>query len=90
MKKNKNTSILVIFLIALLIVAYKVMFTTPYDGTLSSDFSESQVVISTLSKLQMVNLNTAVVNDPKFGTLKSIQTPLPNIPVGKENPFSQR
>ncbi len=89
MKKTKNTSLLLILLLALLVVAYKFMFTTPYEGSyLSSDLSESQVVISTLNRLQTVNFDISIANDPKFKTLRSIENPLPNIPVGKTNPFS--
>lgn len=89
MKKAKNTSLLLIFLVALLVVAYKFMFTTPFDPAyLSSDLAESQIVISTLNRLQTVNFDTSIANDPKFKTLRSIESPLPNIPVGKTNPFS--
>jgi hypothetical protein len=89
MKKTKNTSLLLIFLVALLIVAYKFMFAAPYDPSyLSSDLAESQIVISTLNRLQTVNFDTSIANDPKFKTLRSIENPLPNIPVGKTNPFS--
>lgn len=90
MKKAKNTSLLLVFLVALLLVAYKLMFMAPYeDSYMSSDISDSQVVIGTLNKLQTVNFDLSITQDPKFRTLKSIENPLPNIPVGKTNPFSE-
>lgn len=77
------------FLLALLVVAYKFIFTVPYEGAyLSSDLAESQIVISTLNRLQTVNFDVSIASDAKFKTLKSIEAPLPNIPVGKTNPFS--
>lgn len=86
--KNKNTSLLLTFLVAILVVAYKMILMAPYEEAyLSADLAESEMVIITLNKLQSINFDTSIASDPKFKTLQSIETPLPNIPVGKSNPF---
>lgn len=89
-KKNTRTNMLVILLIAIVIFGYKFLFVEPVD---EFSFQENQAVMDRVTVLiqsiENINFDTDVINDPKFNSLKSIDTPLINIPLGKDNPFSQ-
>jgi len=87
--KNKRTSILVIILVGLLVVAYKVMFVSPSsDVVISENISASIRVETILKQVESINFNLDIIKEPKFQSLKSIEIPLVSLPVGKSNPFS--
>lgn len=84
---NKRTSFLLITLIALLLVAYKVLFVVPPE---IEEVNPAAVVRleGMLNQLNSVDLSNGAFNDKKFNTLKSIESPLPTLPVGRTNPFA--
>lgn len=88
-KSNKNnTGMLLVLLIVILILAYKFMFAPVDDGMyLVDDVALGRVEI-TLQQVQNINFDTTVVNDQKFISLQSIETPLVSMPIGRNNPFS--
>lgn len=87
--KNTRTTVLAGLLVGLLIIAYKFMFVDSVDPmTAEENVATSQRVESILREVESINFDTNLVNDAKFQSLKSIETPLPSLPVGKKNPFS--
>jgi hypothetical protein len=92
--KNKRTLILLAVLVVLLAVAYKVvLFPSPPDdfesfagapGDMSGNSSEAL-----LREVESINFNTAIIQDERFKSLKSIEVPLISLPVGRKNPFSR-
>lgn len=89
--KNKRTSLLVIVLLGLLLVAYKVVFVSvPVDtGVEDENTMASQRVESILAQVESINFdNVSIARDPKFQSLQSIDTPLESRSYGKKNPFS--
>jgi hypothetical protein len=87
-QKNTRTTILAGFLVGLLIVAYKVMFLAPPAEIIVDDnMSTNQKVETLLQQIESINFDVSTVNDPVFQTLRSIEMPLPSLPVGKKNPF---
>jgi len=90
--KNKRTAVLAIILVGLLVIAYKVIFVAP-PATDEFVFDENaavgEKVQAILLQVENINFDTTVLNDPKFQSLKSIDTPLPSLPIGKKNPFSK-
>lgn len=89
--KNKRPIILVVILIGLLVIGYKVIFTSPSADFLaeeSTEISTAKKVEIVLDEVEKINFDTKVMSDPKFISLKSIETILPSLPVGKRNPFS--
>jgi len=87
-KKNRKW-VLLIILMALLAVAYKVVFVSSVDETLIiDDNSSSADKINTIKQqIDSISFDTSILNDQKFNSLKSIDNPLPSLPVGKSNPF---
>lgn len=89
--KNKRPLILAIILIGLLVIGYKVVFTSPSADFLAEENTEintAEKVETILNEIEKINFDTKVMTDPKFTSLKSIETILPSLPVGKRNPFS--
>lgn len=87
--KNQNTAVLSVMLVAIIIVAYKILFATPMDESqMYSSVAESEKIIQVLREVESINFKIGNASDPKLDTLESIETPLPNLPVGKTNPFS--
>jgi hypothetical protein len=87
--KNKRTAILAIILLGLLVVAYKMLFMAPSGDTLGDENVAASVrVESLLKQVESINFDTSIMQDQKFKSLKSIETPLPSLPVGRKNPFS--
>lgn len=88
--KNTRTNIMIVFLIAVLIIGYRFIFMTPMDP-----FEDEQnlLVIEKISmvikSIETVNFDTSINDNPKFKTLKSISTPLTELPIGRDNPFAQ-
>jgi hypothetical protein len=88
--KNKRTIIMGIILVGLLILAYKVLFVSSDEDTsvVDENISASARVESTLQQVESINFDTSIMQDDKFKSLKSIETPLVSLPIGKKNPFS--
>lgn len=78
---------MIAMLVALLLVLYKTMFVTPPLEEVTDTTAEDKIN-RTLNKLELMNFNLTVMQDPKFTTLKSIETPLLNLPIGRKNPFA--
>jgi len=87
-QKNKNTMILIAILVAVCAVLYKNMFAPVADSSVAGSLSSSGKTDEALQKIETINFDMAVFNDPKFGTFQSIETTLPSIPAGKVNPFA--
>ena len=88
--KNKRTIILGIVLLGLLIIAIKMVFLPSTDNGLTSaenTMAEEKAMV-VLKELASINFDTGILNDQKFQSLKSIEIPLPSLPIGKKNPFS--
>jgi len=88
--KNKNTIILVIIISVALILAYKFLFmsstnTVSLDSNIASTTEE---VANIMQEVESINFDTSVIKNDKFNSLKSLETPLISLPVGKKNPFS--
>lgn len=86
-QSNKRTSFMLITLLALLLVAYKVMFVAPPEIEEVNPASVIRVE-SMVSHLNSVDFSSSAINDPKFNTLETIEQPLISLPVGRSNPFS--
>lgn len=87
--KNSRTAILVLVLIGLLFIAYKVIFvSSPTDLLVEDDTAASERVTALVAEVQSINFDLSVLDDPKFMSLKSLDMPALNLPVGKRNPFS--
>ncbi|MEK7117004.1 MAG: hypothetical protein AAB837_02470 [Patescibacteria group bacterium] len=87
--KNKRTVILVVILLGLLALAYKVMFVSPSeDLSVDENIAASERVEGILREVENINFDTSIMEDQKFKSLKSIETPLISLPIGRKNPFS--
>lgn len=89
--KNKRPIILAIILLGLLIIGYKVIFTSSSRDIITEEntnIGAGEKVKVLLNEVEKINFDTKVMSDPKFTSLKSIETILPSLPVGKRNPFS--
>lgn len=87
--KNKRTIILAIILLGLLILAYKTMFvSSDTESLVEENITASARVESILKEVESVNFDMSVMEDQKFKSLKSIETPLISLPIGRKNPFS--
>lgn len=88
--KNKRTAIMAIILLALLIVAYKVMFVSPSADEamiIDENTTASKRVEEILRQVENINFDTSVVQDLKFKSLKSIEISPISLPIGRKNPF---
>jgi|GEM_PF-1379556 len=90
--KNKRTMILGAILVGLLVIAYKVLFMSS-SGDLLTDPTDSNSMVGdriavVLAEVESINFDTSIIKDTKFKSLKTIETPLISLPVGKTNPFS--
>ncbi|MEK7635328.1 MAG: hypothetical protein AAB446_02795 [Patescibacteria group bacterium] len=86
--KNKRSIILGLVLVGLLIVAYKVMLAPPSDtSSIDENATASARVEALLQQVENIKFDTGIIEDQKFKSLKSIETPLISLPVGRENPF---
>lgn len=87
-KNNNRTILLAVVLIGLLIIAYKVMFvSTEIDFSAEENMAATARVETLLLQIERINFNTDVLQSDEFKSFKSIETPLPSVPVGKKNPF---
>jgi hypothetical protein len=90
--KNKKTSLLVAVLLGLLVLAYKTMFMSSGEDlqglTIEENVLASERVQIILQKVDGISFDKSIFEDEKFNSLKSIETPLISLPVGRKNPFS--
>lgn len=93
-KNNKRTIILAGVLLALLVVAYKVIFMPAstdllVDSGMAADLDAAgERVAVVLKEMESINFDTNIADDPIFESFKSIEIPLISLPIGKNNPFS--
>jgi flagellar basal body-associated protein FliL len=89
-KSKKTTIILVVILLGLLAFAYKMLFMPAGDdSTATENIAATARVESLLQLVESIKFDTAVMQDPKFKSLKSFETPLLSLPVGRTNPFAE-
>ncbi len=86
--KKARTNLLIALLIGLLIVAYKSIFMSELETFDDANFTASARVQAVLGQVQAINFDLSVFDEPKMRSLKSIEVPLPQLPVGKKNPFA--
>ncbi|MFA6269796.1 MAG: hypothetical protein WC657_01135 [Candidatus Paceibacterota bacterium] len=88
--KNKRTIVLAVILLGLLVVAYKTMFVSSNNDLLVSDENvlAGERVETILKEIEGINFDLSVMENESFKSLKSIETPLVSLPVGRPNPFS--
>lgn len=85
---SKNAMILFSIIVASGAVWYRSVFVVPpVDPTLSGVVI-SEKIASNFSKIESINFDTSIFNEPKFNTFESINAPFPSISSGKENPFA--
>lgn len=90
MKKSKNnrTAILSVILVGLLILAYKTMFGgTSEDLLVDENIIAGDRISAILTQIESINFDTSIMQNENFKSLKSIEIPLLNLPVGRKNPF---
>jgi hypothetical protein len=88
-KKNKRTAILAIILVGLLVLAYKVMFVSTGEDLLADEnIVASARVEGVLKEMESINFDMSIMENQSFKSLKSIETPLISLPIGRTNPFS--
>ena len=49
--------------------------------------AETREFLQRLNELKIIELDTAVLSDPRFSSLVEYSTPVPAVLVGRENPF---
>ena len=87
--KNKRTIILSVVLLGLLIIAYKTMFVSSEQSlTIDENIAASQKVEAILQKVQNIDFDTSVTEDPRFKSLQNIQILPLSLPIGRKNPFA--
>jgi hypothetical protein len=87
--KNNRTAVLIIILLSLLLLAYKVVFMSSEVETLGLSEDPAMARVETiLNQVQSISFDTSILKDQKFNSMKSIETPLISLPVGRKNPFS--
>jgi hypothetical protein len=62
-----------------------------FDETALRDqalLAETQLFIERGAVLRSLSMDTAVLNDPRFTSLRSYTQPVPERPIGRPNPFS--
>lgn len=92
---NKNVKIIVFFIVILVLFVVWNTFLRPDEIPVFSNETDqatnSEVgreIVSTLSKLNTVNINTDVLQNDVFNQLRDFSQPLPNnLDVSKSNPF---
>jgi hypothetical protein len=86
---NRRSIILSLILLILVIVAYNTLMSSPEEQgeEVAADLAGSSRVEALLATVNGISFDRSVFSDPRFATLKSIETPLPSRPVGKQNPF---
>ena len=85
---NRNTLLLLGLLLVVLAISYPFL-TKQQDAT---DASSQDAAVadaeSLLNRVQAISFDFSVFQTPEFTHLKDITTPLPNLPVGRSNPFA--
>jgi hypothetical protein len=87
MKNSNRTKILGVILIGLLVLAYKTMFVSDEtDLLIDQEIAVGGRIESILNQVESINFDTSALT--QFKSLKSIETPLISLPVGRKNPFA--
>ena len=80
-------------LAVIVFVGYKVFFTGGSDvvqvvGGASMASIDSQRYLQDLQKVQQIELNTGILNEARFNSLKDLRQDLGTEAVGRTNPFA--
>jgi hypothetical protein len=91
---TKKIATIVIVILVILVVIYYFFFRGTAPAVTLDQFGNpvsAQVVgqdlVELLNKLQSVTLDDSIFHDPAFINLTDFSTTLPNLPVGRANPF---
>lgn len=87
-KSNKSVIILLAVLGVSLVFAYMTMNGDDALVVETDNVVIGERTIELLGKIQAVKLDFNVLQSPEFSYLKSIASPLPNLPIGRQNPFA--
>jgi hypothetical protein len=60
---------------------------TTNSAVVTSAEQQSRDFLQRLEELQQIELNTDVLNDPRFTDRVNYQRAVPTLPVGRDNPF---
>lgn len=88
---NKRTMILLLLLVAVSAIAYPMLrgdSATTAEDTELQDGVASDEVLSILTVLQSINLDTTVLSNKTFNSLLDFTMPLPVMSLGRLNPFA--
>ncbi len=91
----KNIAVMAVFLVLVFAGYYayqqrdaaNLAFSTT-DQVSSNALANAQLFIERRAKLESVDLDTGLFEDPRFRSFESFTAPVPELPVGRENPFS--
>lgn len=81
-------SILLAIVLAAGAMLYKNVFVTEDVSELQTVGTISPKIEENLSKISKINFDMSIFDDPKFDTFVSIESPLPSISTGRQNPFA--
>lgn len=84
---NNRTTILILLLVILGAIAVKMNFFGGIEAPIG-ELVDTSSIDKIVAEVEAINFDTTVIQDRKFQSLKSIDTPLVSEPVGKKNPFS--
>jgi uncharacterized protein HemX len=59
------------------------------DAVYQNMLANTEVFIVRSQELSQINLDTSVLDDPRFRSLQAFTRPVEDQPVGKQNPFSE-
>ena len=87
--KNKNTIILLAVLIAVFVYMSKnVVFDIVFGAPDSEVDVANERVVALVNKVNSINFDLSVFDEPKFENFVDFSSPLPSVSTGRENPFS--
>lgn len=87
--KNRNMRVLLAVLVAAIILLSKNFIFSSFFGETDTEVDiASERVASIVDKLNTINFDLSIFDEPKFENFKDLDIPLPSIATGRENPFT--
>ena len=92
MQNNKRTKILLGILVLVALAGFPLIKNNLGLGeellVAEVDTVGYEEVLAILNQVESIMLDTSVLRSPEFLYLSDLTAPLPNLPVGRENPFA--